>query len=538
MNEVPQASDRVLRSAFDHAPIGIALVSPEGKWLDVNRSLCRIVGYTRAELLNMTFQDITYPEDLHTDLSYVHDMLEKRRTHYRMEKRYIHKQGHLVWVQLSVTLLWSPDGKPELFVSQIEDITERKRMERLLQRAKDEAEAAARAKGAVLAMMSHEIRTPLNGILGFAHLLADTNLTQEQAEFLKSIRTGGESLLTIVNDVLDYSKIEAGKIELEDEPLSVEEIARSSVDMLRYRAAEKGIALRYEVLPGVPERVRGDLIRLRQILSNLLSNAVKFTEQGEVTLSVKQGTLKQRNDAVEFEVRDTGIGIPPDRIESLYEPFTQLDASIARRFGGTGLGLAICNRLTACMKGSFWLESELGKGTIAHLILPLRPANGTLPSDSHRQVAAGAARVSAPRIPELTPAAKSLRVLVAEDCEINQRFMKHLFKRLGVASVKLTNDGLDALEHFAREKFDLVLMDCQMPQLDGYDATRRMRDLERTNPHRPRTPIIALTASAMTEDRLKGLDAGMDDYLTKPIRPEVLAATLENTAEKRPKVET
>ncbi|MFO0627693.1 MAG: ATP-binding protein [Polyangiales bacterium] len=373
------------------------------------------------------------------------------------------------------------------------------------------AQAALAARSAFLATMSHEIRTPMNGVLGMAQLLEDSGLEGERLEWVRTLRRAGEALLTVLNDVLDLSKIEAGRLSVEQLPFDLEALLRECVRLFTPRAQQSGITLRCDLGALTGASVRGDPTRVRQVLANLVGNAVKFTERGEVVLSAHGGD----DDLVRIVVRDTGIGMSPEVLGRLFEPFSQADHSFARRYGGTGLGLAISSRLAQLMGGRLTATSEAGVGSTFTLELPLpRCAAAVAPRET--RLPAPAPRPSL----RVTPARG--RVLGAEDNEVNRKLLQRFLQRLGFEAV-LVNDGAAAVEAVAREDFDAVLMDCQMPEVDGFEATARIR--LREGPE-ARVPIIALTANAMQGDRERCLAAGMDDYLTKPLRMHELEAML------------
>jgi CheY-like chemotaxis protein/anti-sigma regulatory factor (Ser/Thr protein kinase) len=359
-------------------------------------------------------------------------------------------------------------------------------------------------KSQFLANMSHEIRTPINGVLGLAHLLLDTELTPLQHRYLVALRESGLNLLTIVNDILDFSQVEAGKLELETVAFDLGALAESLMAPLASSAREKGLFLRLDIDPTTPRYVRGDPGRLRQILTNLAGNAVKFTDTGGVTVRVR----RLETDDVErirFEVVDTGIGIEPGARANLLDPFTQADASTTRRFGGTGLGLAICRRLIDLMGGTFDFESQPGEGATFWFDVAL-PAVGII-------------------APARPVAATGARALVVDDSEINRIVAQDMLEALGFA-VDAVGTGAEAVEA-APAGYDLIVMDCLMPGMDGYEATARIRRLE-GGPDNPRhTPIVAVTACVMPGDRERCLEAGMDDYLPKPLEPAALAMVAE-----------
>jgi signal transduction histidine kinase/ActR/RegA family two-component response regulator len=376
-------------------------------------------------------------------------------------------------------------------------------------RAQRAAERANSAKSEFVANISHEIRTPINGVLGMATLLADTYLDTEQQSMVEAIHSSADLLLTVMNDVLDLSKIEAGKLDIEIIPMDLLGAVDGVIRLARENARAKGIDLSLALAPETPKFLFGDPVRYRQVLLNLVGNAVKFTQCGgvSVTIGVDGSRLKT-------EVRDSGIGIAPEALPRLFTPFTQADGATNRRYGGTGLGLAISRKLVTMMGGEIGVESEPGKGSTFWFTLPFEPA--TAPAS----VPVETANV---RCSPSGMARRSGRILLAEDNHINQRVTQKLVERLGY-SVDVVADGRQACDTSARESYDLILMDCQMPEMDGYQAAAEIRG--RTGPNR-RTPIVALTASAMQGDRERCLAVGMDDYIAKPPPLEVLASTID-----------
>lgn len=636
------------RSSFEWAAIGMAMLDFKGQFLQVNKALSEILGYSEEELLGFSFDAITHPQDTMQHTHLVRDVLKGRRHNYQLEKRYIHKDGHVVWVHLSVSAVRNDKGRVIYFISQIQDISERKRNEATLierehflrtlseclpglvsywstdlrchfanrnhekwsnipadkmrgqhmrkvlgeelfihdhhyvlgvlkgekqrfERRKplpsggyadmlvhlipdvlygkvegffsistnitdfkaqqrelerinhvltdrtQQAEAASKAKGAFLANMSHEIRTPMNAIMGLLQLLEDTDLQARQRDYLSKIGSAADVLLNVLNDILDISRVEANKLELSHSRFLLDQVLSKATDLFAYRAEEKAIQLYCSKDANCPVSLKGDRLRLAQILNNLLSNALKFTEKGRIHLQVQSVADGKQ---LQFSVKDTGIGMNEEQCAALFQPFSQVDDSSSRRYGGAGLGLSICKNLVELMGGQIWVESTPGLGTTFHFTVNCVEPEFQIRAEDQQALKLQTQPAPADTGPAIPPMLNK-RVLVVDDHKLNRMVASEMLKKWG-AQVHLAENGKEAVQACVTERYDMVLMDLQMPEMDGYEATARI--LEELGNAAP--PIVAVTASASEQDRMDILNAGMCEHVIKPFKKETLIRIL------------
>jgi two-component system, sensor histidine kinase and response regulator len=644
-------ADARFRSLVESSLIGIFVGDTQGGVIDANDAFLSIVGYTRDDVAagRLRWSDITPQDHRSSDAKALDEMQQSGRCP-PWEKELLHHEGHRVPVVVGLAPLVEESQR---FIGFVLDITERKRFERELREAKEAADAANQAKSLFLANMSHEVRTPMNAVIGLTELVLKSPLAPQQSEYLKLVLESAESLLGIINDVLDFSKIEAGKMQLSPEPFWLRDCIVDAIRPFALRAHQKGIELAYDVDTAVPDAVVGDPGRLRQVLVNLVSNALKFTERGEIVTTVALQEQNGRDIQLHFSVRDTGIGISPDKLETVFLAFEQEDTSTTRQYGGTGLGLAIAQRFVHLMKGGIWVESKMGSGSTFHFLATLQRANAeemppqrrtanvpaglkvlvvddfevnrrivlemlkawglagegvsdavtaltmlkaaaesgepyrllltdvNMPhmdgfmlveqmqqsvaeprpkvilltsgersdemerrrltidgrllkpikqSDLFDVIAEVLGEAAAPqKIDDELPSLPPLDVLLVEDSLVNQKLALGVLGQFG-HRVVVAGNGREAVELTAQRKFDVVLMDVQMPEMDGLEATRAIRQREQeTTEH---VPIVAMTAHALTGDRERCIEAGMDDYLPKPIRPRQLVEAIASATGK------
>jgi PAS domain S-box-containing protein len=503
--EKVRVHEKRYRDLFNHSQALICTHDLEGRLLTVNPATCRILGYEEQEMLGRNLAEFI-PEKHRS--KFEEEYLGPIRLNNGAvsgEFCVLHKEGEEIYLLYKNYRREEPGAEPYV-IGFSQDITDRIKMEKELRFTKQLTDEIARAKESFLAHMSHEIRTPMNGILGIASLLSKTQLEPQQRNYLQLIQESANNLLVIVNDILDLEKIVAGKLQLETIPFKIVDKIATIIQSFIYRAEEKELGLIFQNFIPADLFVKGDPYRLSQVLNNILSNALKFTESGHITIVTG---IRERSDdevVVEITISDTGIGIVKERLSTIFEPFEQADATISRKYGGTGLGLAICKNMIEMQNGELLVQSEEGKGSSFTIRLPYQQSIAVTPENETRQ--------------EIDY--KSLgprRVLVAEDVELNQFLARHILESWDF-QVVIAGNGREAIEQLGKEAFDFILMDVQMPEMDGIEATHRIRNM--ADPIKANIPIIALTANALKGDSEKYIAAGMTDYLAKPFDEERL----------------
>jgi len=495
----------------------IFMLDPNGRVVTWNMGAERLKGYAPQEIVGQHFSLFHPPEDVAVGKPQRELTIAAEQEQYIEEGWRVRKDGSRFWAEVTMTAIRGEAGELRGFAKLTRDMTERKQAEVALIQAKTAAEAANAAKSQFLANMSHELRTPMNAILGMIDVALPKVTERTVHDCLQTAKESADILLTLLNDLLDSAKIESGKLELESAPFSLRRILDQITHILAVRASEKGLRFYCRMPDETPDVVVGDRVRLQQVLLNLAGNAIKFTQRGEVEISLH--VLWQDGEAtLNFAVRDTGIGIPPFGQERLFQPFAQADVSMARRFGGTGLGLSICKRLVEMMGGRIWVESEVGKGSTFYFTVRL-PLAKDLPPDFDVPLAV-------PTVP-----CAQLRILLAEDNPANQKIAAYVLQARGHI-VEIVGDGQEAIRLSEQNRYDVILMDVQLPEMDGLEATAAIRKREdaATEDGGRRVPIIAMTAHAMKSDRDRCLAAGMDGYLSKPVNAQEMIGLVETLA--------
>ena len=505
------------RSVVNNLTEVIFQTDASGRWTFLNPAWTDITGYSVEESLGKECYYYVHPEDRQRSREMFAPMISREKDHCRYTVRFLTYGGDFRHIEVFARLATDRQGNMSGTAGTLNDVTDHVKGELELQQAKEASEAANRAKSEFLANMSHEIRTPLNPIIGMTELLLDTPLDPAQREMASTVRNAGEALLTVINDILDFSKIEAGKMEMENIDFNLGKMIGDATGLISWKARAKELAFLTFIDPDIPEVLNGDPGRIRQVLLNLAGNAIKFTPSGEVAVRALLIENSPAGCIVRFEVRDSGIGLSPETKRRLFEPFVQADGSTTRKYGGTGLGLSISKRLAGLMGGKIGVESELGKGALFWFEIPLLHAQTCLMEPAEKS---DAGRSSETKQDETSVR----RLLLAEDNLANQKLAVLLLKKIGY-DVHVVVNGKEAVRAALGSRFDAVLMDCQMPEMDGFEATLAIRGTEKdTGLH---VPIIAMTANAMQDDRQKCLQVGMDDYISKPINSQKLSETLE-----------
>jgi len=506
-----QEKARLLEAAIVNAKDGVIITNADlenPKILYVNEGATRISGYSAEELIGQTPRMLQGPSTNQQTLTILRETLERGKS-FNGELQNYTKDGVCYWLEISISPVKDEEGVVTHFTAIERDITQRKAFEKEMQINREAAEVANRAKGDFLANMSHELRTPMNGIIGLSELLMEMNMTDEQIELADAVNSSSRNLLILLNDILDLSKIEAGELTLEHIPYETRRIVRQTVDLVNPIASRKGVEVKSNINSIVPDRLMGDPARMQQIMNNLISNAIKFTEVGHVRIDVTSARDNAGDPELHIRIEDTGIGIPQNKLESIFHKFTQADVSTARKYGGTGLGLAITKELVEIMGGIIKVDSVEGKGTTFYVEIPVEVAEQDAPAEQKAQ--------------NIVAINTNAKIMVVDDHTVNLLFMRKVLKKIGFADADEACSGKEAIEMAEQNKYDLIFMDCQMPEIDGFEASTIIRDREELIGD---IKIIAVTADAMKGAREKCLDSGMNDYISKPVDVEKLKAVL------------
>ncbi len=559
MEEDLRTSERLYRAIGESIDYGVWVCDPDGRNIYASPSFLKLLGITQEQCSDFGWGDTLDPADTERTIKAWKECIQTEGTwdiehrfrgkddmwHYILARGVPVKDDNgkiICWAGINLDINRLKRAENELRKSKEEfkmrvqertaelsqskeelecmneelrmEIEEHRRAEEALIKAKEAAEVAAEAKAAFLANMSHELRTPMNAVIGYTSLLLDDDLNVEQKEFIEGIRNGGEAMMALIADILEFSRADKKKIEFEHRPISLRHCVEESLDMVALEANKKGLNLAYTFSYGTPDTIIGDHGRLRQILVNLIGNAIKFTDKGDISVSVSSQVVEGNQHQIHFSVTDTGIGIPTDKITKIFEPFTQLEGTISRKREGVGLGLAITKNLVELMGGKIWAESIPGQGTTFHVMIRAESIPGRQPIVGNLDI--NSVKKSVPG-----PGKKALRILVAEDNSSNQKVLVKMLKRMGYRPDAVA-DGQEVIQALERQSYDLILMDVRMPEMDGITATQMIRKLLPKNG----PTIVAITAYALESDREKCLEAGMDDYLSKPVQKNELEAIL------------
>ncbi len=520
-----EASKELFNTVYNNSTLAILVTDQEEQIIAWNAFAQNLLKMDKLILFNKPLSDLFSSSDWQK-------LKQRERTSHKdslldQDVNLVRAPDDLIPVRVSLTRILDDEGHKSGLIAVVYDLTQEKQSRDMLLRAKLAAEEANSAKSMFLANMSHEVRTPMSTIIGMIDLTLDTELSDDQRENLTTVKNAADILLNLLNDILDLSRVEAGKVQLESIALNIRNVVQSVCKGLSVLAQKKNLELSWDVDPQVSDHLLGDPVRVRQILVNLINNAIKFTFRGKIETRVKLQEEKDGQQTLLFSVSDEGVGIAKDKLAAIFEVFTQADVSTTRRFGGTGLGLSISKRLVEMMHGNIWVESEEFKGSTFYFTarffeLAESPSSASSAPAEPRVPVAKLQKVSGNR----------LSILLAEDNVVNQKIVAKILEKQGWG-VKTAENGKQVLEYLDVGRFDLILMDAQMPVLDGLEATIKIREKEKaTGGH---IPIIALTARAMTGDRQKCIDAGMDDYVTKPIDRQKLFEVIENSLQQQGK---